>query len=404
MSSTRSLHLRKDARRMRKCGRESGSALLIVFLLAATLAIYLYMEMPVVVFEAKRAKEQLLIDRGNEYAHAAKLYYRKFRTYPPSIDAFENTNRIRFLRHRFKDPMTGEENWRLLHAGPGGQLLDSKVNPIGLNANGQSSGAATSGFGSSGTNGASAGATAAGQSGSSSAATTGPASGTETVAGLPQRAPEMPVSSSATNAMANADPTQSLLTPGSSAPVTGATSASMSGNSADNNPNSQTLIPLTPQTQAANTSNPSNPMQGVQQLVTNPNPLNAPSNLNNAASPMGRSGPMIGVTTPGASNGTGSSMGVLQSGGIAGVASTAKGSSIKAVNDQTDYSLWEFYYDPSKDVAGVGQSGINPMNGATQTQGNGVTIPAGSTPTTVPLAGSTGSQGTAAPPQPPQQP
>src|SRR4051794_37265160 len=109
---------------------ERGSALLIVFVFAAAVAIMLYMEMPVAVFEAQRNKEQLLIDRGNEYAQAAKLYYRKIRQYPPTIDAMENTNRMRFLRKRFKDPFTGKDDWRLLHAAPNGMLTDSKVNPV----------------------------------------------------------------------------------------------------------------------------------------------------------------------------------------------------------------------------------------------------------------------------------
>lgn len=43
-------------------------------------------------------------------------------------------------------------------------------------------------------------------------------------------------------------------------------------------------------------------------------------------------------------------MGVINSGGFAGVASIAHGQSIKTVNDQSDYSLWEFYYDPTKDA------------------------------------------------------
>src|SRR3954471_14552093 len=116
---------------------ERGSALLIVFVLAASVAIMLYMEMPVAVFEAQRNKEQLLIDRGNEYAHAAKLYFRKVGQYPPTIDALENTNRMRFLRKRYKDPFTGKDDWRLLHAGPGGLIIDSKVNPVAANgANG----------------------------------------------------------------------------------------------------------------------------------------------------------------------------------------------------------------------------------------------------------------------------
>jgi hypothetical protein len=43
-------------------------------------------------------------------------------------------------------------------------------------------------------------------------------------------------------------------------------------------------------------------------------------------------------------------MGRISGGGIAGVASKAGGKTIKEVNDQTDFSLWEFYYDPSKDL------------------------------------------------------
>ncbi len=34
---------------------------------------------------------------------------------------------MRFLRKRFKDPFTGKDDWRLLHAGPGGIIIDSKV-------------------------------------------------------------------------------------------------------------------------------------------------------------------------------------------------------------------------------------------------------------------------------------
>ncbi|HEY1215096.1 MAG TPA: hypothetical protein VGE93_15810, partial [Bryobacteraceae bacterium] len=115
---------------------ERGSALLIVFLFAAVLAITLYQEMPVYSFEARRQTEQLLIDRGNEYKHAVKLYYRKVGGYPASIEQLENTNRMRFLRHRFKDPFTDKDNWRLLHMGPGNRLLDSKLGPIMNNGKG----------------------------------------------------------------------------------------------------------------------------------------------------------------------------------------------------------------------------------------------------------------------------
>ena len=93
---------------MMKQNRQRGSALLIVFVFAAIVGILLYREMPVVVFEAHRQKEELLIDRGNEYKHAIRLYVRKVGTFPPSIEALENTNRMRFLRHKFDDPFTGK--------------------------------------------------------------------------------------------------------------------------------------------------------------------------------------------------------------------------------------------------------------------------------------------------------
>ncbi len=115
---------------MRRRRKESGFALLLVFAMAASIAILLYTEMPRVVFEAQRAREQTLIDRGEQYQRAIKLYVRKFQRYPARIEDLENTNNIRFLRRRYKDPMTGETEWREIHAGPGGILLDSKVKKL----------------------------------------------------------------------------------------------------------------------------------------------------------------------------------------------------------------------------------------------------------------------------------
>ncbi|MDQ2948793.1 MAG: type II secretion system GspH family protein, partial [Acidobacteriota bacterium] len=114
---------------------ERGFALLMLFVMAAVIAITLYMEMPRVAFESQRAKEQLLVDRGNEYKRGIQLFYRKFKRFPAKIDDLETTNNIRFLRRRYKDPMTGKDEWRLIHVGPGGFLTDSLVqkppNPLG---------------------------------------------------------------------------------------------------------------------------------------------------------------------------------------------------------------------------------------------------------------------------------
>ena len=106
---------------------ESGYALLFVYMMAASLAIMLYMEIPRVAFEAQRDKEQLLIDRGEQYKRAIQLYVRKYNRFPPDIDALEKTQNLRFLRKQYLDPMTGKNEWRLIHVGPGGVFTDSKV-------------------------------------------------------------------------------------------------------------------------------------------------------------------------------------------------------------------------------------------------------------------------------------
>jgi hypothetical protein len=112
---------------MKPRSRESGFALLLIFVMAAGIAIALMTQMPRVCFETQRDREQMLIDRGEQYQRAIGLYVRKWNRYPNRIEDLENTNSIRYLRHRYVDPMTGKDDWRMIHAGPGGMLTDSLV-------------------------------------------------------------------------------------------------------------------------------------------------------------------------------------------------------------------------------------------------------------------------------------
>ncbi len=105
---------------------ERGFALLIVFLLAAAIALMLYRQMPRVAFESERDKEQLLIDRGEQYKRAIQLYMVVNKRYPARIEDLENTNDKRFLRRRYIDPFTGKNEWRLIHSN-GMTLTDSLV-------------------------------------------------------------------------------------------------------------------------------------------------------------------------------------------------------------------------------------------------------------------------------------
>ena len=111
----------------KRANPESGFAVLFIYAMAATVAIMLYMELPRVAFEAQRDKEQLLIDRGEQYSRAVTLYVRKFNRYPADFDALQNTQNLRFLRHKYIDPMTGKDDWRIIHVGPGGVFTDSLV-------------------------------------------------------------------------------------------------------------------------------------------------------------------------------------------------------------------------------------------------------------------------------------
>jgi type II secretory pathway pseudopilin PulG len=62
-------------------------------------------------FIKKRAKEEELIFRGEQYARAIRLYYQKFKSYPGELKELLNEKCIRKL---YKDPMTEDGEWYLI--------------------------------------------------------------------------------------------------------------------------------------------------------------------------------------------------------------------------------------------------------------------------------------------------
>ena len=121
---------------------QGGYALLMIFLMAAIIALMLYQQLPRVAFESEREKEQLLIDRGEQYTRAIQLYYlANNQTYPTSLDDLEKQEK-RFLRRRFVDPFTGKADWRIIHTN-GGFLTDSLVQKPPTDSQGQSAGNST---------------------------------------------------------------------------------------------------------------------------------------------------------------------------------------------------------------------------------------------------------------------
>ncbi|HEY0758548.1 MAG TPA: type II secretion system protein [Acidisarcina sp.] len=105
---------------------ESGFVMISVLFLVALIMLSLTIAAPRVADDIRRDRENELYHRGLQYQRAIRLYYRKFGSYPTSLDQLEKTNEIRFLRKRYKDPMTGKDEWHIIHYG------EAKLPPMGL--------------------------------------------------------------------------------------------------------------------------------------------------------------------------------------------------------------------------------------------------------------------------------
>lgn len=105
---------------------EDGYMLLTVLVMVFLVLLALSVAAPKVAKEIQRDKEQEALQRGLQYRRAIQLYYKKFGAYPTDIKQLEKTNEIRFLRKRYTDPITGKDDWRLIHMG------EAKVPPLGF--------------------------------------------------------------------------------------------------------------------------------------------------------------------------------------------------------------------------------------------------------------------------------
>jgi len=148
-----------------RCVRKSeqGYVLLAVMLLMTLIIIALAIEAPRLGQQIKREREEELIHRGQEYSRAIKKFYiASGGRYPTSLEQLENTNNKRFLRKRYKDPITGKDDWRIIHVGEAHLNLSPNGQPVTGDQNnstqsGTNSSSGTSGNNSSGTSGFGAG-------------------------------------------------------------------------------------------------------------------------------------------------------------------------------------------------------------------------------------------------------
>jgi len=401
----------------------SGYALLFVYMMAATVAIMLYMELPRAAFEAQRDKEQLLVDRGEQYKRAVQLYVRKFNRFPADMQALENTQNIRFLRRQYTDPMTGKNEWRLIHVGPGGVFVDSKVYGNQQKKDGQGGPqtfiATVNQF---------AGDTTASQ-GTNLATRKRPSDGsaapgdpnnpnapTGASSGLPATAPPINgpvmvlpdgriVPATPTGVPAPANPQTANGTPPTGTPPNGFPQGVVPPNGVGIQQGTNGIagipggIPGVPgatpalpgQSGFQNTPNapPSSAANIINQILTTPRP----GGLNGVggADPNASAGGVTSLTGGTSNTGTplGQTMGGTQiGGGIAGVASKYEQEGIKSYNGRTSYDEWEFVYDLTKDKNRGGGAAVpapqanTPASPAFGTPNTSSPFPASQTPGT----------------------
>lgn len=105
---------------------EAGFVLLAAIFLCALLLITIAIAAPKMARSIQRDKELETIHRGEQYRRAIQLYYRKFGNYPTSIDQLVETNQMRFLRKKYKDPLTGKDDWKPIYFG------QAHVRPLGF--------------------------------------------------------------------------------------------------------------------------------------------------------------------------------------------------------------------------------------------------------------------------------
>jgi len=111
------MKLHPNLRRKAKGSRQQGYVLVVMLLFLAIMAIGLTAMAPAMAQRIRRDREIEMIHRGRQYARAIRLFYRKFGRYPMRLEELENTNNVRFLRRRYKDPMTPSGEWHLIHYG-----------------------------------------------------------------------------------------------------------------------------------------------------------------------------------------------------------------------------------------------------------------------------------------------
>lgn len=116
---------RRPVREMSR--RQAGYALLMLVFLSALLLLAAAAATPRLLTQGLREREDELIWRGEQYARAVRLHYRKLGRFPQSLEELtEAKSGVRFLRRAYADPVNRVDgSWRLIYVAPSGQLIGS---------------------------------------------------------------------------------------------------------------------------------------------------------------------------------------------------------------------------------------------------------------------------------------
>lgn len=94
--------------------RQDGYAMAALLVSLNIMAVLLIVAMPVWKTAVKREREAELVWRGQQYVRAIQLFQRKYaNAYPPNLDILVNE---RFLRKKYRDPMTKDGEFQLVYA------------------------------------------------------------------------------------------------------------------------------------------------------------------------------------------------------------------------------------------------------------------------------------------------
>lgn len=291
----------------------------LIFMLAVMI-LAMAVAVPAVRKSIQRDRELETMERGKQYIRAIQLYYKKFNSYPPNLDALIKTNNIRFLRKKYIDPTTSKEEWKPI-------MFGQNKTPQAMGFFGQPLAAASgAGIGPSGGNGL--------------AGTSTPGSTTNPSTGIGLFGSNTPGDSSGTGGTGASTGT-------SSAPSAGAASGTTGGTDANGNPISG-----------------STPASG------------ATSGSTSAASGTTSAGT---GTTSGSPTNSGQTFG---GGGIIGFSPQSPKQSILVYKKKNHYNEWEFLYSPLSDQKTMsgGNTGTQ-LTGSTTNPVGGTTTPATPTPT-----------------------